>query len=93
MYLSSSLLRLLRMYHYGGIIRQVWLEELPVNPIRQVQVITEDWSSGKILVKVEFAGAPIPLKYSIDGGEYLGNASNCERRNSAFPTSRLLFPK
>ena len=58
-------------YNYGGIIRQVWLEELPANPIRQVQVITEDWSTGKIRIKVEFDGAPVRLKYNIDGGEYI----------------------
>jgi beta-glucuronidase len=57
-------------YNYGGIIRQVWLEELPSNPIRQVQVITDDLSTGKIKVKVEFYGAQVQLTYSIDGKNY-----------------------
>jgi beta-glucuronidase len=55
-------------YNYGGIIRQVWLEELPVNPLLRVFVVTEDLATGKIRVKVEFDGAPAPLTYSIDGG-------------------------
>ncbi|MEI7437202.1 MAG: glycoside hydrolase family 2 TIM barrel-domain containing protein [bacterium] len=55
-------------YNYGGLIRQVWLEELPVNAIRRVQVVTEDLTTGQIRVKVEFYGAPAPVTASIDGG-------------------------
>jgi beta-glucuronidase len=53
-------------YNYGGLIRQVWLEELPANPLNRLFVITEDLATGMIRVKVE--GAQVPLTYSIDGG-------------------------
>ena len=55
-------------YNYGGLIRQVWLEELPPNAIRRVQVVTEDLATGRIRVKVEFYGVPAPVTASIDGG-------------------------
>jgi len=54
-------------YNYGGIIRQVWLEELPANSIHRAAVITEDWAAGRINIRVEFHGTPVPLTYSIDG--------------------------
>ena len=33
-------------YNYGGIIRQVWLEELPANPVANVHVTTDCISTG-----------------------------------------------
>ena len=53
-------------YNYGGLIRQVWLEELPSDPLRRLFVVAEDLATGKIHVKVE--GAQVPLTYCIDGG-------------------------
>ena len=57
-------------YNYGGIIRQVWLEELPANAIRRVQVLTEDLRTGRIRVKAEFYDSPAPLTCSTDGGPF-----------------------
>ena len=53
-------------YNYGGLIRQVWLEELPADPLVRLFVIAEDLATGLIRVKVE--GAQVPLTYCIDGG-------------------------
>ena len=57
-------------YNYGGIIRQVWLEELPAHPIRLVHVIIEDWVTGKIRGKVDFENTPVPVTFTIDGETY-----------------------
>jgi len=54
-------------YYYGGLTRQVYLEELPAKSFRRVHVVTEDLDAGKIRVKVEFRGEPGPFTYSVDG--------------------------
>lgn len=56
-------------YNYGGIIRQVWLEELPDNPITQAYVLIDDYETGQIRVRVKSSGSLDTLFYSIDGGE------------------------
>ena len=56
-------------YNYGGIIRQVYLEEVPENPIRNVHVVTKDITAGEINVNVDFYGNAVPLTYSIDGSD------------------------
>lgn len=55
-------------YSYGGLVRQVWLEELPAQALQRVQVQTEDLATGRIRVQVACDAAAAPLTYSIDGG-------------------------
>ena len=54
-------------YHYGGIIRQVYLEELPAKCINQAYVIIDDFQKGKIRVRAKSDKDPGDLSYSIDG--------------------------
>ncbi|HAR67950.1 MAG TPA: hypothetical protein DCR55_17345 [Lentisphaeria bacterium] len=58
-------------YNYGGIIRQVWLEELPANPVANVHVTTDCISTGTIQVRVAFRGEPVPFRHALDEGEML----------------------
>lgn len=54
-------------YQYGGLIRPIWLDELPAHSIRRARVHVEDWRAGQIRVLVEFHGEPASLSCSIDG--------------------------
>jgi beta-glucuronidase len=54
-------------YNYGGIIRQLWLEELPDNFIRKIWIHIKDISSGKIEIELELCNCDVQILYSIDG--------------------------
>lgn len=70
-------------YNYGGIIRQVWLEELPDNPITQVYVVTENLSDGKINVRIDFKEKIDEITFSIDKNDFQKTKLNKINNNSA----------
>ncbi len=57
-------------YNYGGVIRQVWLEELPERPISQAYVLIDDYLTGQIRIRVKSDKKLDNLKYSIDGDDF-----------------------
>jgi beta-glucuronidase len=57
-------------YNYGGVIRPVWLEELPERSIKNAHVRIDDIASGDVIVNVDFYGNPVDVNYRIDDGDW-----------------------
>jgi len=53
-------------YNYGGLIRQVWLETLPPNPIESTHVLVEDVASGTVTVQVVWSRETATLRFRFD---------------------------